>query len=185
MTGAWITRIAAFVGCFALGGLLALSLREPPEPPVPAPPPVERQSVPEPASEPAPAVADAPTPSKTAPQTAKTETATQADEGNPETLTIWRCKDQPHIGLGYPGTCPVDDEPMVKVEVNAAELTDLGNRDCPVMGGPVEDDAFAVYHGQIVHFCCQGCELDFFAKPAEMLGKVGGRVPASDHGGAH
>lgn len=32
---------------------------------------------------------------------------------------------------------------------------------CPVMGGPIDEEAYADYAGKRIYFCCAGCEKSF------------------------
>jgi hypothetical protein len=58
---------------------------------------------------------------------------------------------------------------MVERRVDMTQLKDLANEKCPIMGGDAKEDVFAVYKGQIVRFCCKGCDKSFFEKPDEHL----------------
>ena len=89
-----------------------------------------------------------------------------------EMQEIWVCAQDPSIGLSYPSDCPIDGEPMVKREVDLSQLTPLNNPTCPVMGGEVREEIFAIYEGKVVHFCCQGCDRDFFADAQAMPQKA-------------
>jgi len=79
--------------------------------------------------------------------------------------TMWVCEQDPMIGLSWAGKCPIDGKPMVERAVDLSEVTDLHNETCPIMGGAAQDDIFALYHGKKVHFCCKGCDTDFFKEP--------------------
>jgi Cu(I)/Ag(I) efflux system membrane fusion protein len=43
---------------------------------------------------------------------------------------------------------------------------------CPVMGGAVNKDIFAVYKGKKVYFCCAGCKPEFEKDPQKYIGKL-------------
>ena len=78
------------------------------------------------------------------------------------TAEMWVCEQDPSIGLSYEGDCPLDGKPMVKKTVDLSEVTDVNNEKCPIMGGDVNEDVYAIYQGKKVSFCCAGCDKDFF-----------------------
>lgn len=43
---------------------------------------------------------------------------------------------------------------------------------CPVMGGPIDPNVYAVYEGKRVYFCCEGCDKKFLENPRLYLGKL-------------
>ena len=63
--------------------------------------------------------------------------------------------------------------PLVASQTFAAEETvqtgvvDAGNKMCPVMGGPVNGENFAVYKGKRYGLCCPMCETTFRNDPAK------------------
>ncbi|MFH0984096.1 MAG: hypothetical protein V1882_01020 [Candidatus Omnitrophota bacterium] len=63
--------------------------------------------------------------------------------------------------------------PLVASQAFAAEETvqtgivDVGNKMCPVMGGPVNGESFAVYEGKRYGLCCPMCEKTFLNDPAK------------------
>lgn len=59
--------------------------------------------------------------------------------------------------------------PRAAAPAGDAELVDLSNANCPVMGGPAKASVFAVYHGMKVRFCCPGCDAKFKADPVRYL----------------
>jgi YHS domain-containing protein len=40
---------------------------------------------------------------------------------------------------------------------------------CPVMGGPIDEEAYADYDGKRIHFCCAGCEKSFLEEPEKYM----------------
>lgn len=57
-------------------------------------------------------------------------------------------------------------------ETMRARIVDVGNKTCPVMGGPVSGKDFVVYEGKRYGLCCPGCEKAFLADPAQYIAKV-------------
>ncbi len=43
---------------------------------------------------------------------------------------------------------------------------------CPIMGTAIDKNAYAVYQGKKVYFCCAGCETPFFENPEKYLAKL-------------
>ena len=43
---------------------------------------------------------------------------------------------------------------------------------CPVMGGPINKEAFVDYNGKRVYFCCSGCDEKFLEDPETYLKKM-------------
>ncbi len=48
-------------------------------------------------------------------------------------------------------------------------VVDVGNKTCPVMGGPVDGEHFAVYKGKRYGMCCSGCEQEFLKDPEKYI----------------
>lgn len=63
--------------------------------------------------------------------------------------------------------------PFGMPQIFAAEKTsqegivDVGNKMCPVMGGPVSGENFVVYQGKRYGLCCSMCEKTFRNDPAK------------------
>jgi YHS domain-containing protein len=55
-------------------------------------------------------------------------------------------------------------------------IVDVGNKICPVMGGPVNGQNFVVYEGKRYGLCCSGCEKTFLKDPALYSVKASGSV---------
>jgi len=51
-------------------------------------------------------------------------------------------------------------------------IVDVGNKLCPVMGGPVNGKDFVVYEGKRYGLCCPGCDKTFLSDPARYVAKV-------------
>ena len=68
--------------------------------------------------------------------------------------------------------------PLVAAQVFAADETaqagvvDVGNKLCPVMGGPVDGKNFVVYEGKRYGLCCPGCDKTFLSDPAKYIAKM-------------
>ena len=68
--------------------------------------------------------------------------------------------------------------PLAGSQVFAAEETaqtgvvDVGNKLCPVMGGPVNGKDFVIYEGKRYGLCCPGCDKTFLSDPAKYIAKV-------------
>ena len=43
---------------------------------------------------------------------------------------------------------------------------------CPVMGGPINQEHFTTYKGKKVYFCCPGCDKVFQEDPEKYLSKL-------------
>jgi len=52
------------------------------------------------------------------------------------------------------------------------EIIDLKNKKCPVMGGDTIKDAFVIYEGKKIYFCCPGCDKTFLQDPEKYLKKL-------------
>lgn len=64
--------------------------------------------------------------------------------------------------------------PQVFASDEAAQtrIVDVGNKLCPVMGGPVNGKDFVVYEGKRYGLCCPGCDKTFLSDPAKYIAKV-------------
>ncbi|MFH1800739.1 MAG: hypothetical protein ABH891_07865 [Candidatus Omnitrophota bacterium] len=51
-------------------------------------------------------------------------------------------------------------------------IVDVGNKMCPVMGGPVSGQNFVVYEGKRYGLCCPMCEKTFLSDPAQYAAKA-------------
>ncbi len=51
-------------------------------------------------------------------------------------------------------------------------IIDLKNKKCPVMGGDTIEDAFIIYEGKKIYFCCPGCDKTFLQNPEKYLKKL-------------
>ncbi len=80
--------------------------------------------------------------------------------------------------------------PVVASQLLAAEETaqagivDVGNKFCPVMGGPVSGKNFVVYEGKRYGLCCPGCDKTFLSDPAKYIAQMERKesVPAAPKG---
>jgi len=57
-------------------------------------------------------------------------------------------------------------------ELKKEEIIDLKNKKCPVMGGDTTKDAFIIYEGKKIYFCCPGCDKTFLQNPEKYLKKL-------------
>jgi YHS domain-containing protein len=53
-----------------------------------------------------------------------------------------------------------------------ADIIDLKNAKCPVMGNPVSADAFVDYNGYRIYFCCPGCDTKLVKNPEKYAEKL-------------
>jgi len=58
-------------------------------------------------------------------------------------------------------------------ETKEENFIDLKNKICPVMGGETTKDAFIIYEGKKIYFCCPGCDKTFLQDPDKYLKKLG------------
>ena len=80
--------------------------------------------------------------------------------------------------------------PVVLSQAGAAEktartgITDVGNKLCPVMGGPVDGEHFVVYEGRRYGLCCPACEKMFLNDPEKYIAQAEAeqRAPAAPEG---
>ena len=54
----------------------------------------------------------------------------------------------------------------------AGLLVDVGNENCPVMGGDVDGKTYTEWNGLRIGHCCPGCGKRFLKNPEEMLDEV-------------
>ncbi|MBM4017545.1 MAG: YHS domain-containing protein [Planctomycetes bacterium] len=54
----------------------------------------------------------------------------------------------------------------------AAAPSQLAQKLCPVMGGPVNPDIFVDYQGRRIYFCCDMCPATFKKDPEKYLKKL-------------
>ena len=64
---------------------------------------------------------------------------------------------------------PVDAKP----ETSAGLLIDLGNENCPVMGGEADGETYGEWKHLRVAYCCPGCDGKFQDDPEGVLDKAG------------
>ncbi len=75
--------------------------------------------------------------------------------------------------------------PLAASQVVAADETaktgivDVGNKYCPVMGGPIGGKDFVVYQGKRYGLCCPGCGKTFLSDPAKYLAQMEAKEKAS------
>jgi len=53
-----------------------------------------------------------------------------------------------------------------------SQVTDAGNKMCPVSGGAVSGKDFVTYGGKKYGLCCSGCEKEFLKDPAKFSKNV-------------
>jgi len=58
-------------------------------------------------------------------------------------------------------------------------IVDVGNKYCPVMGGPIGGKDFVVYQGKRYGLCCPGCGKTFLSDPAKYLAQMEAKEKAS------
>ncbi len=60
-------------------------------------------------------------------------------------------------------------------------IVDVGNKMCPIMGGPVNGKDFVIFEGKKYNLCCPGCKAAFLADPAAAIAKMNAQeaVPIS------
>ena len=63
-------------------------------------------------------------------------------------------------------------EKHTHLEPKEENIIDLKNKKCPVMGGDTIEDAFIIYEGKKIHFCCSGCDKTFLQDPEKYLKKL-------------
>lgn len=54
--------------------------------------------------------------------------------------------------------------------------TEIAQKTCPVMGGPINKDLYADHLGRRVYFCCPACVDTFKRDPEKYLGKVDAEI---------
>ena len=74
--------------------------------------------------------------------------------------------------------------PLAASQISAADKTaqaggvNVGNKFCPVMGGPVNGKDFVVYEGKRYGLCCPGCDKTFLSDPAKYIAQMKAREKA-------
>lgn len=58
-------------------------------------------------------------------------------------------------------------------------IVDVGNKLCPVMGGPVSGENFVVYEGKRYGLCCPGCDKTFLSAPEKYIARMGAKEKAA------
>lgn len=58
-------------------------------------------------------------------------------------------------------------------------ITDVGNKTCPVMSGPVSGKDFVVYKGKRYGLCCPMCKGAFLENPEKYIATMKEQTPAS------
>jgi len=79
------------------------------------------------------------------------------------------------IGLAFAscGACGQTDT-AAKNSVSGSAAIDAGNKICPVLGEPINEETKATYEyqGKIYNFCCAGCVGAFKSQPQKYIDKV-------------
>jgi hypothetical protein len=82
-----------------------------------------------------------------------------------------------HAGMDHsaheePSTAaePEDTEPAPSGE---SLFIDLGNENCPVMGGGVDGETYTEWNGLLVGHCCPGCTEPLLENPEKILDDAG------------
>ena len=69
-----------------------------------------------------------------------------------------------------------------------AAATQIAQKTCPVMEGPIDPKVFTEYKGRRIYFCCQACVAKFKTDPEKYIAKVDeelkGAAPAGPAGEA-
>ena len=85
--------------------------------------------------------------------------------------------------LSFALTCgtgnDTDKEMMMQTEgtvtnTTPEEVVEVGNKICPVMGNPIDEETKATYEykGKIYNFCCAGCVEEFKKDPEKYIKKI-------------
>ena len=69
------------------------------------------------------------------------------------------------LALMLPGMIP----PAFAANKVKNSIQDVGNKLCPVMGGPVNGKDFVVYEGKRYGLCCPGCDKVFLSNPGKYI----------------
>ena len=79
---------------------------------------------------------------------------------------------------------PVMASPAFAANKAEGSIEDIGNKLCPVMGGPVNGKDFVVYEGKRYGLCCPGCDKTFLSDPAKYIAQMEAkeRVPSAPEG---
>ncbi len=54
----------------------------------------------------------------------------------------------------------------------AGAATQIAQKTCPVMGGPINPKVFTDYNGRRIYFCCPACVEKFKTDPEKYIAKV-------------
>lgn len=73
-------------------------------------------------------------------------------------------------GIGFAGAA-------VTAASDKANIVDVGNTKCPVMGGPVSGKTFIEYQGKRYGTCCGGCAEEFNKNPEKYLASLKAVTP--------
>lgn len=75
--------------------------------------------------------------------------------------------------------------PLAAFQVLAADetaqtgISDVGNRLCPVKGGPVNGKDFVVYAGKRYGLCCPECDKTFLKDPEKYIAQMEAKEKAA------
>jgi YHS domain-containing protein len=69
------------------------------------------------------------------------------------------------------------------VSASTEQVTDVGNKFCPVSGDKVSGQSFVTYQGKRYGMCCPMCEQAFLADPAKYIAKTMEQERAAVQGG--
>ncbi len=61
---------------------------------------------------------------------------------------------------------------MLMSSLAFADVTAMGNKNCPVSGDPVKSGVSAEYHGKSYGFCCKACIKKFKKHPEKYLAET-------------
>lgn len=62
--------------------------------------------------------------------------------------------------------------PVFAEETQGMAVVDVGNKLCPVEGGPVSGQHFVTYEGKRYGLCCPACDKTFLADPEKYIAKM-------------
>jgi Cu(I)/Ag(I) efflux system membrane fusion protein len=57
-------------------------------------------------------------------------------------------------------------------QMHTEEKSAIKQTNCPVMGGPINEQYFTVYKDKKVYFCCPGCDEEFLKNPEKYISKL-------------
>lgn len=75
-------------------------------------------------------------------------------------------------------TLPAMASPVFAEETQETAVVDVGNKLCPVEGGPVSGQHFVTYEGKRYGLCCPLCDKTFLADPEKYIAKMKEQEPA-------